>query len=87
METRLEHFIKSLAHKDEEGKMTFPFNEKHTFFANGNDHLVSLPVAGCVDIDCDVRDDTIVIHYRLLEVTRDTDGMLDVIYIFNPDRD
>jgi hypothetical protein len=83
MYKRITNFVESMAYKDVDEKMTFPFDLKHTFTTSGHDHLTELPVIGSVAIDCVVRDETIDIDYSLIDVFRDDKGMLKVIYQFN----
>jgi len=83
MEKRIENFVKAIAYKDVDGKVFFPFDVRERFNANGNDHLLDVPVKGYISLECEVTDDTIEIDYKLLGVTRDDKGMLKIDYVFN----
>ena len=87
MEKRIENFVKAIAFKDVDGKIDFPFKTSEQFKANGNDHLLSIPANGSISLECDVRDDTIDIDYKLMGVTRTDSGMLQIVYIFNGNED
>jgi len=85
MERRLEDFVKSIAHKDEKGKIIFPKVTQQHFFVHGDDHLTDLPVKGSVSLECAIRDDTIEVNYILVEAIRRHDGILKVFYTFTFD--
>jgi len=87
MEKRIENFVKAIAFNDIDGKIDFPFNTSEQFKANGNDHLISIPASGSISLECEVRNDTIEIDYKLVGVTRTDSGMLQIVYLFNGNRD
>jgi hypothetical protein len=86
MDTRLKQYVESISYDDTDGKINFPFNHEHSFKANGNNHLIDLPLYGNVSLDCVVRCDTLEIDYKLLEATRDDNGLITAVYIFNSDK-